>query len=268
MPREIRWERDLHFKITMSMKTRIHAFLLVCLWLAPYPALADPMPIGIVSTRYKTFVETTHALDPDLSEVVVTARSQDSTTAISDSLRVNDAEWARVHSDLFSISTYTEAKDPVTRFAYSKASAESVTEFLSLQSGTVLLNVDLTAEDYAILFSQGAVTLVDVTAGLMLWDYWWDTRNANFGNVPWIAQGTCCSLWTAGLDLETPLSASHLYSLRIFGGTDSSIPDLETLTISVSGLQPVPEPSTLFLVGSAAAIGVWRRRCRRARINS
>jgi hypothetical protein len=91
-----------------------------------------------------------------------------------------------------------------------------------------------------------------VTTNTTLWDYRWDIYG---GNV--VPNGGF-----AALAFDQFFLASHQYALTMMS-TSGANTDSSGLSIQVSGLRRVPEPSTLLLLGiGAGAVAIKRRRRR------
>lgn len=74
---------------------------------------------------------------------------------------------------------------------------------------------------------------------------------------PWVGDPRA----TAALTLDTDFIAGGTYKLSMYTRTSSEPPDTERILIQLSGLEPIPEPSTFILLGlGSLALAVVRRR--------
>jgi hypothetical protein len=89
------------------------------------------------------------------------------------------------------------------------------------------------------------------------------------GNIPWEVQAQQTAADDRYAAVLTPyymfpLLASHQYALTLSARTAANF-DTQRVSMQVSGLQAVPEPATLWLLGTGGAfmaIRRWRHRAR------
>ena len=238
-----------------------------CLFPIAGPAHAQSvelLPDTHYSTDLSTQLSTMVPVPPHGFETVTTPKAQTNTSSapLDSALNGGSAQvFAKAKADTFSVSTSTSALIDIAANetnAFAKATAETVLSFRALQDVTAPLTFDFVGHDQA-AFSDGFVSLVDVTAGSSLFSYAWTYPFA--GTVPW----DCC--YHATISLSQWLQSSHLYQLTLHASTNANI-DSQSVSISLSGLQalmaPVPEPelATLMLVGIGVVVAMARRRRR------
>jgi hypothetical protein len=220
---------------------------------------SDPLPINIFDAQYTTSVSTS-------SWIIGGGETTDSRTLfslvpISDLMyhSVSGQLEAEANVGLFDISAFTAADglhDPLR--SGSVASAQSEIWFSPLTSQTTTVNLQFSGWSQW-YYSEGSVSLLDVTSGDEVWNYGWNSYVS--GTVPWEPTGGNPSM-TASLTLDTDFIAADTYELNMYTHTDSTPPDSEQILIQLFGLEPIPEPSTsiLFGLGSFALAMVHRRR--------
>jgi hypothetical protein len=136
------------------------------------------------------------------------------------------------------------------------ASATSDIWFSPLSNQTTTINIQFASwYDFSVSCS---VSLLDVTSGNQMWNYRW---NSSGGTIQWVSTGGTPNR-IATLTLNTDFDPSHIYELTMYTEADSNVPDVEQISIQLSGLEPVPEPSTFALVSlGAVAWLTLHRRC-------
>jgi len=204
----------------------------------PKNSLAVPLEVEVLGSTYTMFVYTKW-YDPPTRE---TSRTQTSSTPIGDYMydeatlgsSTYSAE-ASAEADLFEVTVFGS-----TKLWLALASAQSEMTFSPLLDGTANLTVDF-GRYYDYGFTEGYVSLFDLTSNQELWNYGWDHGQ---GNVPWDGGSS------ANLTLDTYFANDHTYYLSMFAGMDSN-GDSELVKIGLSGLEivSVPEPSTMLLLG-------------------
>lgn len=226
---------------------------------------ASPLEVNLLGSKYSTYVFV--ATDVDWSAGV--SRTNLSFHPYSDSIysTFHDPQTpanvgilgADANADLFGVSVRTYCQHNKVFFPEknSTAIAKSEISFAPLTSGLATLSFDRhVAQEW--FYSEGSVSLFDVTANQTLWDYSWtfsqfipgaDRSFNEDGSEDW----TCL--------LETNFDATHTYalSMREQSWADS---DNQQIALQLSGLTVVPEPSAFALTG-LAAIGLLSSRRRR-----
>jgi hypothetical protein len=221
-------------------------------------ARAESIGITVLDSHYSTDLSTgvtTMVPTGFTFDFVETIETMTATSGlpITDDLQASARVFARATADAFSVTTSTSALPDLSlneTSAFAVAMAETVLRFAPVQDGLATLAIDFVGVTLQSVFSEGLVSLFDVTTNQTLWAYQWDYPFE--GNIPF----TCC--YQAALSIEQPFLASHQYAFTMRVGMDASI-DEQSMSIRTSGLYAVPEPSSssLLLVG-VALIVVWR----------
>lgn len=247
--------------------TRASATLIAfatCL-LLPTTSIASPLGIDVVSAQYTTDLYVFYnSWDIPSTQTTVT-QTITGPSPVSSAIDISDVMYARATAATFSTSAATSAFGDrvglLNGYGSSRASATSVVQFSPVEDATGAVSINFLGNSY-FYWTDGLVNLFDVTAGQMMWDFYWN--EGTVGNVPWNSTG--CALCDAGdvtLIEEQPFFASHLYRLTIYTDSAGNTDD-ESAAIRLSGLQAVPEPSSLLLFAPASLVlgAVKRRRDR------
>lgn len=244
----------------------VWASMFLTLALAPR-SYSDPLPINILDAQYTTVVD--YAEQTSIGGVATNfSRTMVSPVQIGDSLYnpVTGQLSAQADAGQFGISAYTAAcgsnllgYDPFAQ--NSVANATSELWFSPLTSQTTTINIQISAWNQW-QFTSGTLSLLDVTSGNELWNYWWgDFTSQNPGTVPWVITSGGDPNATATLQLDTSFNASDTYILTMNTVTASNPGDSEQILVQLSGLEPVPEPSTVAFLGlGLLALARVRRR--------
>jgi hypothetical protein len=221
-------------------------------------------PINVLGTQFTTAVSMTSIFNGTNF-----SRTQTSTVPFSDSLYYFDGGTvANANAGLLGISAQTSAYPTIPDFIdYASAFTESALWFSPLTSQTTTINIQIEAGPH-FPFTSGNVSLFNVTSSNEVWNYGWGSWSNIYGVPAGINNGTPVP-WddllmdprTATLMLVTTLNASDTYELIIRTGSQAAT-DSENESIQLSGLEPVPEPSTFVIIGLgslALAIGSRRR---------
>ena len=137
---------------------------------------------------------------------------------------------------------------------YGMANAEAVSQiwFSPLVGRTQTLNIQIYAEgDGNISWTAGQISLLDLTANSELWNYSWNGIGSPpvpvgvppGNNVPWNLQYPT----EANFNSDTDFLASDQYELTMIACFNAAN-DFPTAQIQLTGLQVVPEPSTVLLL--------------------
>jgi len=241
------------------MKTKI----IIALLTLTFASTGYPVPINILDTQYTTTLgDFTSPPYPATNY----SRTQSSAAPISDTLYDShgDSE-ASANAGLFGVSEVTSSSPYNISFEgvqSSYAFVESDLWFSPLTSQTTTMNIQISLNTLQFHYQQGAVNLLDVTTGNEVWSY----GNGTFPSG--ITYGTALdpSDFTEGIQgtdtlmIDTDLNASDTYELSLLAGSNSS-DDFENESIQLlSGLEPVPEPSTVALIGLGSLAMVMVRR--------
>jgi hypothetical protein len=219
-----------------------------------------PLAIEIIDTQYTTSVTTWNWRTGEQA-TPTNSRTMISSVPFSDSLYYPDSGHVEAEANvgLFSISGLTAAGNglpisPPYRGG-SVASVQSQIRFSPLTSVTTTINIQFSGWGQW-WCSGGSVSLFDVTSNQEAWNFGWDGSS---GTVPWVVTGGDPGA-TAALALDTDFNAAHTYELTLRAETASNPPDTEHILIQLSGLEPVPEPSTFIFVGLGSLILAMGRR--------
>jgi hypothetical protein len=223
-------------------------FALLGLLLIAAPAAADPIGITIVQSTYSIdltarIVDLTTDPFTDLTR----ARTTVGHDPFSDSLAVTSPlgshSTAGGSADLFSTVTHTatvQMPGDVT------ASFAGVAEQIAFTTASDITGDIGLAVSGPFPHTAGSVRLTDLTTNLLLWNYMWDSGvngNGVSGTIPWASPAATSVAWSVG----TSFLVDHAYRLEMSTFTTAH-GDSQTVGMTVSGLQPVPEPSTIMLL--------------------
>jgi hypothetical protein len=225
------------------------------------PASAAPIGINIVTAAYTlrlTSSTTDNTTDPSSPLTETKAQVVSSLVPTSDSLLVTapsgSMALAEGYADLFSTTVHTESGSRFGDHAGAQAEVDALVEFTPIADGTGSIGIDMLAR-FQSQFSEGFVSLVDLSLGAGLWRYSWDQFQAT-DTLPWVlANGT----FSSSFIVDSSLIASHKYRLEMFTATNSNN-DEQLVTLGISGVKAVPEPSILALLFTAAVPAILRRR--------
>lgn len=223
-----------------------------------HPAFADPFTINVlqathtVSLSTKTWPGTTSAATTTLNTRVSDAMLDDGLVYRSfGSLDggTSNIDGASAFADLFEVSSWTNTEH-FSDFRQAAAVATTDLTFMPLFTGTALIDLTFLLGGDAAAFTGSMVRVVDLTTSLEVWAVGWPF----FIGYP---MGQFLS--SAPTTIATQFDSSHLYQLSLSAQTNSSV-DFQTVTARVGGLQSVPEPSTLLLIGIGGGIAAIKRR--------
>ena len=221
---------------------------------------AQPLNVQLLDARYTTFVSVTIRTNfPVPSGSTNISRTIESSFPHSDSLRVDDpAGWpyratADASTGLFELSGATAAFG-LEYVLYAAAGAIDQIRFSPAKDQVQSVGIQIARGDKW-LFTEGSVSLLDLTSNSELWHYSWHFLNNPFGNIPW-DPGSFDA--TANFNVDTDFLASHQYELTMFTSMDAAS-DSESAWIRVTGLEAVPEPASLCLTLMAQAGFRWPR---------
>ena len=169
-------------------------FSILLLFTFPKTSHALPLQIDIIDASFTTFVQTRLPIveDERLTDgYVVTSRTKNSTLPTSDYL-YDESDYfllpdiddiyrreyavASASANLFEISAYTDSG--VTQWENSLSFAKTEIIFSPLVDALQPIKIDFMGY-YEWFFSDGFVSLIDLTSNQELWDYSWYGHNLN-----------------------------------------------------------------------------------------
>jgi hypothetical protein len=217
-------------------------------------SLISPMPINILETQYTTTVSVwSYSKIPPDDRGITNSRTMVSPVPISDSM-YSSRGWleAEANAGLFDVSAIADADDRYDITLEAHAGAEALAEiwFSPLASETTPINIQFSGGSY-VFYTDGQISLLDVTSGDELWKLWWNGGGLHNGNVPWELTDVGSS---ATVTLDTAFNAAHTYRLSMGTGGGSALIDFEYSSIQLFGLEPIPEPSAFALTGLGGAL--------------
>lgn len=272
----------------MKVKKSLVQAVLCAVWVGSGPALeAADLGINLLGARHATYVcgitnedefVSTPGADfslwtPGLSRLLVANHE------LSDAIYYFDSGilLARAAATPFGVTAHSDGRSLYGELGiplhHAAAGAKTEITFSPVTSGAGLLDFGFAGYDRW-YYSQGAISLVDVTAAATIWEFGWDREHTTApypwkdGRVEWElnperGEGEPHAL--ARLALNTTFDADRIYSLVLQTQTFSDW-DEGTISIELNGLTIVPEPSVLVLAGcGAGALLAARRRAIRSR---
>jgi hypothetical protein len=241
----------------------------------PSISQASPITVELLDAHYTTTVKTTFVgtlSNPDYSRITGSA------TPISDALHwtvfdssdiftVYQSAGAAAAANTFGVDASSNTGDLFLeqRLRYALASATTTLTFTPLADGLAPLVIDLITGSTSSFWSEGSITLDNLTTGEQLWTYGWDSNGSGgiwrphtFGydllSSPLYADGP--------LSAETALRSSEQYRLSMYTQTQAA-GDRQLISLQVSGFHTVPEPASITLLGIGCAVVVAAQRRRR-----
>lgn len=225
--------------------------------------LADPLRINVLETQYTNSVSISGpTIEGDRWVMTNYSRTTVSPVPISDALYhpISGLPQAEAYAGPFEISAFTAPNIDHPDYVYYNAYASGASKiwFSPLASETTTINMQFLGWEDQSYYSGGSVRLFDVTSGSELWNYEWNGTLG--GTVPWVLPGGA-PLMTATVTVDTAFDAANVYELTLYTWTDSQEPERASMVIQLSGLEPLPEPSTFALFGlGSLALTMGRRR--------
>jgi len=221
---------------------------------------AAPVTIQVVQATYNgSLSATVRDLRTDPVTETTQSRALLGSSEVSDDLYLQASQsFAAASADakLFSTEANTSSGQGFGRHAFSAAEIRALIDFQPLVDTNASVGIDMLGL-YQSEFSEGLVSLVDLTLNELLWEYVWDELPEN-STVPWVRVG---GNRTASWATDTPFLASHQYQLEMFTSTHSN-KDAQRITVNVSGLHVVPEPASALLFGASLGALLALRRSR------
>ena len=218
---------------------------------------AQPLDVLVSSAQYTTYVQASDwAWENDISHLVTIAcRTNTATLPISDEIAFYTTQEGLPNHTTASAGLF-QVSD-TTGWGFANAEAISQLWFSPLADQTQSINVHISIGSNHGPWTAGEVSLFDLTSNSQLWNYSWSFWSP--GNIPWDdpqSYGT----GPANFSIYTDFSTSHTYEL-IMQVSSNAGDDSQQVQMQLTGLQVVPEPSTVLLLAmSGAALAIYRRR--------
>lgn len=207
---------------------------------------AQPLYVAVSSAQYTTYVEgqgaptTTY---PPVSRTTVSAFpiSDEMAFPLEEGFGAGGTNYAIANAGLFGVSDRTG-------WGFANASATSQLWFSPAADRIQTIGIQIYAvgAGQPLMFTGGQISLLDLTASFEVWNYNWSVDvgpNAGPGNVPWDPSDQSM----ANFSLDTGFTASHQYELTMMVNSNAG-DDTEIVQIQLTGLQAVPEPSSVGLI--------------------
>jgi hypothetical protein len=233
---------------------------------------AQSLYVTVSSAQYTTFVEVFQATNSGNNAGNIVSRTTTTSSPISDEIDLpiiagpgeGDITHAIANAGLFGMSDQT---------GWGFANAEAVSQicFSPLADQTETLNIQISIDGSpSFVWTGGQIRLLDLTANSELWNYSWNAGGSGSvpvevplgDNIPWDSLDSSY----ANFSLDTDFLASDQYELTMIVCSNAG-DDSEFAQVQLTGLQVVPEPSTVLLLalcGPTLAI-LRRRRCTKRR---
>lgn len=208
---------------------------------------ASAIPVNIIDSEYTTSLyKKANANDQDDDNYSIESMTRVSSSPLHDEMYFNDSLVAAAQADSFSISAYTRIGGHPDNVSI--ASSKTELAFSPIASSVTMFQIDFYgyAEWY---YSNGFVSLSDVSTGQELWNYYW-TDSYVSGNVPWVDDFSGPYRAWANIDVETILNQGANYLLTIYTQTCSNPADSELIRIDVSGVESIDVPESSLLIVS------------------
>lgn len=227
--------------------------------------------LSLLGSEYSTDLRTIlNQRDPSTGATTVTTATQTATSdaPLAKELVAHELTFAKAQASPYSVSTQTSAfGSDLPGGGNASARAQTVLSFKALQHTEAALTIDIEGSGFS-FFSDGFVSLYDVTTSAYVFSYAW-----NFLSIPPAPPppGSLPLPWesvgNATLALNQRLDASHVYDLTLHASTTGS-GDSQFVSVRLSGLDrlmaPVPEPSLAALMfaglGVVGGIAALRRK--------
>jgi hypothetical protein len=237
--------------VPCAVLSRAAVVFVALLWIVG--ACAQPLDIALSGAQFTVHVE---AQGYPLDTYPRVSRTTVSSAPVSDRIDVLRSDYGIMNHAIASAGLF-EVSDQ-TGWGMANASATSRLWFSPLADTTQTLGVDISISSGHGPFTAGSLSLLDLTANSELWNYNWSYCSP--GNIPWSQP---VSWWTGSLsfNLQTGFLASHQYELTM-QASSSAGDDSQQVSIQLTGLEVVPEPSAACLLAVFGA-AFWMARRRR-----
>jgi len=227
------------------------------------PAAADSIGITVIQRNYS--VDLSASIFLNGSPLAQAAHTTTGPNPVSDSIAIVSPlspltiANAAGTADLFAthLNVQAEVANLVAGNPTSTATVAEQIRFTTSSSASANIGFAVTGVD---LYTRGSLQLSDLTTSAVLWNYWWDIipgDPVSGSNLPGFSLLVSSYTW----DTTANFLANHLYELDMssYGNANK---DSAFVNETVSGLKPVPEPSTIALLILGGSGLVYRHRAR------
>jgi hypothetical protein len=202
---------------------------------------AQSLIVAVSGAQFTTYVE---AEGWPVDTYPAISRTSTASSPVSDEIDLPVLEYAPMiyitnhaiaSADLFGVSAKT---------GWGKANASATVQLLfsPLYDQTQTIGIQISNDSSHGPYTAGSVSMLDLTSNTESWNYGWTMGFSGADNIPWDLGSYNSS---ANFSLDTAFVASHEYELMMMTSSNAG-DDSESVSIQLTGLQAVPEPSFVF----------------------